>query len=110
MASDLDLIQALYQTRRSLSTGDPPQDEHVRSLAAKVAGLLDRYQVEDRGVDQVADREQGTDQVDLTLPDAPEQKGRLQAALIAYGDRPTAENAAHASAAIDDLVATFDDA
>ncbi|MBW3619689.1 MAG: hypothetical protein KY461_05545 [Actinobacteria bacterium] len=110
MASDLDLIQALYQTDRSLSTGDAPQDDHVRSLAAKVAGLLDRYQVEDRGVDEVAYREQGADKVDLTLPDAPEQKGRLQAALIAYADRPSAENAAHASAAIDDLVATFDDA
>lgn len=110
MASDLDLIQALYQTKQSLPTDDPSRDDHVRSLAAKVDALLDRYQVEDRGVDEVAYPEQGTDTVDLTLPDAPEQKGQLQAALIAYAERPTAENAAHAETAIDDLSATFDDA
>ncbi|MBW3657592.1 MAG: hypothetical protein KY457_03065 [Actinobacteria bacterium] len=109
MASDLDLIQALYQTKQSLPTDDPSQDGHVRSLAAKVDALLDRYQVQDSD-DEVAYREQGTDKVDLTMPDAPGQKGQLQAALIAYAERPTPENAAHVEAAIDDLTATFDDA
>lgn len=109
MASDLDLIQALNQTKLTLSAQEQP-DEHVRSLADKVDGLLSRYQLEDRGVAAVAYQEQGADQVDLTLPAAPEQKGQVQAALIAYADRPTPENAAHAERAIDDLSATFDDA
>lgn len=110
MASDLDLIQALYQTQQALSAQDASQDDHVRSLSAKVDALLGRYQVEDRGVDEVAYREQGTDTVDLTMPDSPEQKGQVQAALMAYAERPTPENATYAEAAIDELSATFDDA
>lgn len=110
MASDLDLIQALNQTKRSLAAQEPLEDEHARALADKVDALLGRYQLEDRGVDEVAYREQGADKMDHTLPDAPHQKGQVQAALIAYAERPTVENAAHAEAAIDDLSATFDDA
>lgn len=110
MASDLDLIQALNQTKASLAAGEPHEDEHVRSLAAKVDALLSRYQVTDAGVGAVAYPEQGADKMDHTKPDAPDRKGRVQAALIAYAERPTAETAAHAEAALDDLRTTFDDA
>jgi hypothetical protein len=101
VAKDLDLIQALYQTKRSLDAQDQPE-EHVRSLDDKVTGLLSRYQLSD-DAGEVAYREQGADMVDLEVPGSVERKGQVQAALIAYADLPTPEQAALAEAAIDDL-------
>jgi hypothetical protein len=101
---DLDLVQSLHQTQRLLA--ERPDDERFPELAAAVDAVLSQYQVRTRR-EQVAYPEEGADRIDRTMPDGPEERDRVRAALMAFADDPSEDTAAHARTALDDLHGTL---
>lgn len=99
---DLDLVQSLHQTQIALAERD---DDRLRPLAEAVEAVLSQYQVRQSG--DVAYREEGATVIDRTGPDSPEQRGRARAALMAFADDPSQENADHARAALQELHGTL---
>jgi hypothetical protein len=102
---DLDLVQALFQTRQLLDRRDGSDGGRFDELGRSVDAVLSLYRI-DRS-DEVAYPEEGADLIDRTLPDAPEQQRQVQAALIAFAERPTPDNAAQARHALDELHGTL---
>lgn len=101
---DLDLVQSLHQTKLMLA--DREDGERFDELAAAVDAVLSQYQIDTRS-QEAAYREEGADLIDRTKPDGPAERDRARAALMAFADQPTDDNAEHARAALDDLHATL---
>lgn len=97
---DHDLVQALDQTQKMLERRDS-LDDHARGLHEAVVGLLGHYRETREG--DVAYSEQGADRIDRTGDGSVDQKQTIRAALMAYRDNPTPENATRATDAVRSL-------
>lgn len=101
----MDLVQSLFQTKQALAQRDDEQGGGFDALASSVDAVLAQLQEARPGDPAYA--EEGADRIDRTLPGAEHEADRVRAALMAFADRPTAENATHAREALDALHGTM---